>query len=131
MGLYGTLQHSKLQYIRSNMLEKDNDPDLRFFDQFQKIVLTHDKGFYELIKRHTSPNQWEYYNFYAKEEENSQPKIKRDRTALEKAQAYLADGEYEACGNEIRKGAELVLHKYIKGLMVRQKMVYLYRFPAN
>lgn len=41
------------------------------------------------------------------------PHIKRDRTSLEKAQAYLADGEYEACGHEIRKEAELVLQKYI------------------
>lgn len=111
-----SLDMSNRMPIVKMILNKDNDPDLRFFDQFQKITLTHDKGFYELIKRHTSPNQWEYYNFHAKEEENSQPRIKRDRTSLEKAQAYLADGEYEACGSEIRKEAELVLHKYIKGL---------------
>jgi len=111
-----SLDMSNRMPIVKMILNKDNDPDLHFFDQFQKIILTHDKGFYELIKRHTSPSQWEYYNFHAKEDENSSPNIKRDRTSLEKAQAYLADGEYEACGHEIRKEAEVVLQKYIKGL---------------
>lgn len=111
-----SLDMSNRMPIVKMILNKDNDPDLRFFDQFQKIILTHDKGFYELIKRHTSPNQWEYYNFHAKEDENSSPNIRRDRTSLEKAQAYLADGEYEACGHELRKETEAVLHKYLNGL---------------
>ena len=111
-----SLDMSNRMPIVKMILNKDNDRDLRFFDQFQKIILTHDKGFYELIKRHTSPNQWEYYNFHAKEDENNSPNVKRDRTSLEKAQDYLVNGEYDACGNEIRKEAEVVLHKYIKGL---------------
>lgn len=111
-----SLDMSNRMPIVKMILNKDNDPDLHFFDQFQKIILTHDKGFYELIKRHTSSNDWEYYNFHAKEDENSSPNIKIDKTSLEKAETYLADGEYEACGHEIRKEAEVVLHKYIKGL---------------
>jgi len=111
-----SLDMSNRMPIVKMILNKDNDPDLSFFDQFQKIILTHDKGFYELIKRHTSSNDWEYYNFHAKEDENSSPNIKIDKTSLEKAETYLVDGEYEACGHEIRKEAEVVLHKYIKGL---------------
>ncbi|EFK07332.1 conserved hypothetical protein [delta proteobacterium NaphS2] len=98
------------------ILNQDNDPDLHFFDEFQKIIFTHDKGFYELVKRHTSPHQWEYFRFHAKEDKNGPPIIQRDRTSLEKAQAYLADGEYDACGNELRKEMEAVLDKYLKGL---------------
>ncbi len=111
-----SLDMSNRMPIIKMILNQDNDPDLHFFDGFQKIILTHDKGFYELIKRHTSPQQWEYYNFYAKEDENSPPTIKRDRTSLEKAQAFLADGNYDACGNELRKETEALLTKYLKGL---------------
>ena len=52
-----SLDMSNRMPIVKMILNQDNDPDLHFFDQFQKIILTHDKGFYELIKRHTSPQQ--------------------------------------------------------------------------
>jgi hypothetical protein len=111
-----SLDMSNRMPIVKMILNQDNDPDLHFFDEFQKIILTHDKGFYELIKRHTSSHQWEYYDFHAREDENSPPTIKRDRSCLEKAQVFLADGEYDACGNELRKETELLLGKYLKGL---------------
>ena len=78
--------------------------------------LTHDRGFYELVKRHTSPHHWEYFSFHAKEDENKAPVIKRDRTSFEKAQAFLADGEYDACGHELRKEVETILDKHLKRL---------------
>jgi recombinational DNA repair ATPase RecF len=98
------------------ILNYDNEPDLQFFDDFQKIIMTHDRTFYELLKRNTSPHQWEYFNFHAKEEENEPPKIIRDRSYLEKAQAYLADCEYDACGCELRKETEATINKYLNGL---------------
>jgi len=106
---------NRLEVIKM-ILNLDNNPDLKFFDDFQKIILTHDKGFYELVKRHTSPHQWEYFTFHSDESNNDPPKIKIDRTRLEKAQSFLADGEYDAAGNEIRKETEELLHKYLKGL---------------
>jgi len=111
-----SLDMSNRMPIVKMILNQHNDPDLHFFDQFQKIILTHDRGFYELIKRYTSSHQWEYFNFYAKEDENSPPTIERDRPPIEKAQAFLADGEYDACGNELRKETEALLDKYLKGL---------------
>jgi len=111
-----SLDMSNRMPIINMILNQDNDPDLHFFDEFQKIILTHDRGFYELVKRHTSPHQWEYFNFRVKEDENKPPVIKRDRTPFEKAQAYLVDGEYDACGNELRKEVEAILDKYLKGL---------------
>jgi len=111
-----SLDMSNRMKVVKMILNKDNDPDLRFFDEFQKIILTHDKGFYELVKRHTSPHQWEYYNFYSSEEGNHPPKVKIDRTSLEKAEAFLVDGEFDACGNELRKETETLLDKYLRGL---------------
>ena len=111
-----SLDMSNRMPIIKMILNRENDPDLHFFDDFQKIILTHDRGFYELVKRHTSPHQWEYFSFHAKEDENKPPIIKRDRTSLEKAQVYLAEGEYDACGNELRKEVEAILDKHLKGL---------------
>lgn len=111
-----SLDMSNRMPIIKMILNQDNDPDLHFFDDFQKIILTHDRGFYELVKRHTSSHQWEYFTFRAKEDKNKPPVIKRDRTPLEKAQVYLTDGEYDACGNELRKEVEAILDKHLKGL---------------
>lgn len=99
------------------ILNTDNDPNLEnIFGGFQKIILTHDLGFYELIKRHTSPHEWEYLKFHSSENINEAPNVKRDRDRLEKAEIFLLDGEYDACGNELRKETEALLDKYLKGL---------------
>ena len=111
-----SLDMSNRMPIIKMILNQDNDPDLHFFDEFQKIILTHDRGFYELVKRHTSSQHWEYFSFHAKEDENKAPVIKRDRTPLERAQAYLVDNEYDACGNELRKEVESILGKHLNGL---------------
>ena len=96
-----SLDMSNRMPIIKMILNQDNNPDLHFFDEFQKIILTHDKGFYELIKRHTSSHQWEYYNFHVKEDENRPPVIQRDRTSLERAQAYLAEGDLDLASSNI------------------------------
>jgi len=95
--------------------ESDNDLDT-IFGGFQKVILTHDLGFYELVKRHTLPNDWEYFKFHSSDLVNEPPIIRNDRSRIEKAQAFLVDGEYDACGNELRKETEALLDKYLKGL---------------
>lgn len=69
-----------------------------------------------MVKRYTSPEEWEYFKFYSSELANEPPKIRNDRSRIEKAQAFLVDGEYDACGNELRKETEALLDKYLKGL---------------
>lgn len=99
------------------ILNTDNDPNLEnIFGGFQKIILTHDLGFYELIKRHTSPHEWEYLKFHSSENIKEAPNVKRERDRLEKAEIFLLDGEYNACGNELKKETEALLDKYLKGL---------------
>jgi ABC-type dipeptide/oligopeptide/nickel transport system ATPase subunit len=99
------------------ILNTDNDPNLEnIFGGFQKIILTHDLGFYELIKRYTSPHEWEYLKFHSSEHINEAPNVKRDRDRLERAEIFLLDGEYDACGSELRKETEALLDKYLKGL---------------
>jgi ABC-type dipeptide/oligopeptide/nickel transport system ATPase subunit len=100
------------------ILNTDNDPNLEnIFGEFQKIILTHDLGFYELIKRHTSPHEWEYFKFHkATENINEAPNVKRDLNRMEKAEFFLLHGEYEACGNELRKEVEDAINKYLESL---------------
>ncbi|WP_377475025.1 MAG: hypothetical protein P2A85_19945 [Microcoleus anatoxicus] len=100
------------------ILNTDNDPNLEnIFGGFQKIILTHDLGFYELIKRHTSPHEWEYFKFHkATENINEAPNVKRDLNRMEKAEFFLLHGEYEACGNELRKEVEDAINKYLESL---------------
>ena len=95
------------------ILNKENKPDLSFFDDFQKIILTHDKGFFNLIRRNTDEEQWVYYNFTKDESDNSAPQIKEDLTPLQKAVKYFEENEFENCGNELRKEAEIILSNFL------------------
>lgn len=106
---------NRLEVVKM-LLNYDNKSTLRFFDGFQKIILTHDKGFYNILKNFTNANEWEYYNLSKKEKSNEAPKLKNDRSNIEKAQKFLSDGEFDSCGNELRKEVETILKKYLKGL---------------
>lgn len=95
------------------ILNHNNKPSLKFFDSFQKIILTHDKGFYNILKNYTNGNHWEYYKLTKDENSNEAPKLNADKTHIERASKFLADGEYDAVGNELRKEVELTIKKYL------------------
>lgn len=107
---------NRMDVIRIFLNTENNVSLDRVFGGFQKIILTHDLGFYELIKRHTSPMDWEYFKFTSNEVMENAPVVRKDKGRIEKATHFLADGEYDACGNELRKETEAVLDKYLKGL---------------
>lgn len=113
-----SLDFSNRMDVLRIILNTNNDPILEnIFGGFQKIILTHDLGFYELIRRYTSPHEWEYFKFHkATENINKAPVVNRDLDRLEKAEQFLLDGEYEACGTELRREAEVILDKYLNGL---------------
>lgn len=95
------------------ILNKEEKENLEFFDGFQKFILTHDKGFFNLIRRNTNEEDWVYYNFSKNENDNSPPEIKEDATPLQKAVRYFEEDEFENCGNELRKEAEAILTNYL------------------
>lgn len=103
---------NRMEVVRI-ILNKENNPDLSFFDGFQKIILTHDKGFFNLIRRNTDEEQWVYYNFNKNENDNSAPRIKEDITPLQKAIKYFDEDEFENCGNELRKEAEAIITTFL------------------
>jgi len=95
------------------ILNKEEKPSLKFFDGFQKFILTHDKGFFNLIRRNTDEDEWVYFSFNKDESNNSQPKIKLALTSLQKAFRYFEEDEFESCGNELRKEAEAILTNFL------------------
>jgi recombinational DNA repair ATPase RecF len=87
------------------------DADLK---DFQKIILTHDKGFFDILKSKTESSEWEYLKFTKDEHKiDSKPNVKLDKTELEKAKEFFEQNEFDACANYLRKEAEKILRKYL------------------
>lgn len=95
------------------ILNKEEKEDLKFFDGFQKFILTHDKGFFNLIRRNTDEEKWVYFNFNKDEKDSSAPKIKEDESPIQRAIKRFEEGEFEASGNELRKEAEAILDSFL------------------
>lgn len=88
-----------------------NDDDLK---GFQKIILTHDKSFFDILKHKTDRVEWNYMEFQKNEKDNSsKPNIRLNKTYLEKAKDFFDDKEFDACANYLRKESEIILRKYL------------------
>lgn len=95
------------------ILNKEEKEDLKFFDGFQKFILTHDKGFFNLIRRNTDEEEWVYFNFNKDEKDSSAPRIKKDESPIQRAINRFEEDEFEASGNELRKEAEAILDSFL------------------
>ena len=98
------------------ILNKERKESLNFFDEYQKIILTHDPGFYELIKRHTDDSDWKYMKLNSTDVISEAPELREDIGRVDKAMAFLVTGELDACGTELRKETESIVDKYLNGL---------------
>ncbi len=95
------------------ILNKEDKDELRFFDSFQKIILTHDKGFFNLIRRNTDDKDWVYFDFNKDEKDSSAPKISENLTPLQAAIKNFEADEFENSGNNLRLEAEAILTSFI------------------
>jgi ABC-type dipeptide/oligopeptide/nickel transport system ATPase subunit len=95
------------------ILNTEKKEDLKFFDGFQKIILTHDKGFFNLVQRNTNEEEWVYFDFNKDEKDTSAPKIKENLTDLQKAIKNFEENEFQNCGNNLRMEAEAILTEYL------------------
>lgn len=100
------------------ILNKENKPSLEYFDTFQKIILTHDKAFFDLIRRNTDDDKWMYYKFSKDQTKNLSPKVTLDKSHLQKAKEYLKEDEHGNCGLELRKEAEKILSQVLDPTMM-------------
>ena len=110
---------NRMDVVRIILNKEGNEELERIFGGFQKIILTHDKGFFNLIRRHTNEEEWMYYNFSKDERDNSAPKVKADLTSLQKAVKFFEEEEFDNCGNELRKEAEAILSQCLDPDMKR------------
>ena len=78
-----------------------------YFSEFQKIILTHDKGFYNIIRRYTYPQDWKYYELRRDEKDNSSPPVVTPGlTLLQTATKRFEESQFEECALSLRKEIE-------------------------
>lgn len=83
---------------------------LKEFTDYQLIILTHDRIFFELLRHRINKigeKDWKYIEMFECEKNGiPQPYIKKSDTYLDKAEMYFNLKEYEIAGNFLRKEAE-------------------------
>jgi len=86
-----------------NILEK-------YFNDFQLIIMTHDKGFYQLLKRKIS-NEWNIFELY---NDNDKQCVKsKELSYISKAKKMFEEKDYEAVAHFLRKETEEILKHYL------------------
>jgi len=88
------------------------------FSDYQMIIMTHDRHFYELtkhkIKKLNQTNNWKYLELYEYEKDGiPQPIVIESKSFLHKAKKYFYQKEYEAAGNFLRKEAEKFCEQFL------------------
>jgi len=82
----------------------------KHFSDFQLIIMTHDKGFYQLLKRKISTQDWNVYELY---NQNDKQCVKEAKSSFEKAKKLFEDRDYEATAHYLRKETEEILKHYL------------------
>lgn len=84
-----------------------NDEDLK---EYQKIILTHDRGFFNLLNQKVSHLEWKIFEFYNQDEKQC---IKEHKTELDKARELFENNDFEASANYLRKETENILKNFL------------------
>jgi len=81
---------------------------------FQKIILTHDLGFFQEFQRIIGANHqmWLFQKLVGNAKDG--PKANNVKSALEMAQQYLANDQIAECGNQLRKCVEANLTSFLE-----------------
>lgn len=94
--------------------DKVLDIVLDFCDDYQLLILTHDRAFYNLCKnriKNRFTGGWEFKEMYQSENNESIPCpfIPDKKDYLDLAKKYLHEFDYPACANYLRKECERVI----------------------
>ena len=95
------------------------------FKDFQKIILTHELGLFQELRRHIGSKHHDWH--FAKLSGNAvaNPSIKLVKTELESAADFLKHDQIAECGNRLRKCAEELLENYLKAAQARAPHSYI------
>lgn len=89
------------------------------FADYQKIILTHDSGFFEEFRRSIGGNHadWSFQRF-SKSSAETGITLKEDKSAIEKAEEYLNGQSLDEAAVNIRKAAEATVARFRTGTVV-------------
>lgn len=84
------------------------------FANYQKIILTHERGLFEELRRHIGSNHhdWQFAKLAGNAKDN--PTLDIVKTELEVAEDFLANDQLAECGNRLRKCAETMLENFLR-----------------
>lgn len=81
---------------------------------YQLFIFTHEKGFYNEVKRNINDNlsDWKLYEFLSPS--NQKIRYRDAKSEMEKAKAFLENGEFENCALELRKLGEIIFKNFLE-----------------
>lgn len=84
------------------------------FENYQKIILTHELGFFQEIKRFIGNSHPDWLFRKITGDAKTSPRFENVKSDLEMAQEYLANDQLAECGNRLRKCVEANLESFLK-----------------
>lgn len=83
-----------------------------FFADWQVLLLTHDRAWYELAKQHLSDGRWQHIELFASRTgDYEQPLVKPDVPHLLRAKRFETTGDTKAAAVHVRTEFELILKR--------------------
>ncbi|QEN06433.1 hypothetical protein EW093_17140 (plasmid) [Thiospirochaeta perfilievii] len=86
------------------------------FEHYQKIILTHERGFFNLFKSQLNSKEWAFYEMYEKANDEkgcSFPYVLPSLDFLTKAKIALDEKDFDCCANLLRKETEKICTDYL------------------
>ncbi|MER3318880.1 MAG: AAA family ATPase [Allomuricauda sp.] len=98
-----------------------------FQDDFQIIMTTYDKIWFELVKNFFGDSKWKYIDIFSKKLKSDDfeiPIIKQNTDYIEKAEFYLKEKDYKASAVYVRSEFEKLVNTYCdkNNLLVKYKV---------
>lgn len=84
------------------------------FSESQKIILTHDRGFYEEMRRQIGSAHCDWSFMQLNNSNGGEPRIIEHRDELANAEKLLRNGQFAEAGLQLRKSVEDTLHQFTK-----------------
>jgi len=100
------------------ILNAESRSSLNFFDEYQKLIFTHDKAFFNLCKQRIQlsrkENEWIFKEMYwDTDQKPNRPYINNSTDYFERAEKHLKAFDYPASANALRQGLENLLVNFL------------------
>ena len=84
-----------------------------YFSDYQIVLTTYDKAWYEIVKQRTTEKEWKYAeSYFSKTDDCEIPIFVENKSYLQKARDFLDDNDYRACAIYLRTSFESILEKF-------------------